>query len=277
MSDLAPFVAAAIRDRVVKDMAKEIRGLEKQKEEELAPWTVTIHGPQPAEGGAPKVYAWASVSMEHVLTKTLRGWRRNVDEPYVSVKNFEYTEHPFRWRDFLSSHVTVFCSRTSDNSDLDAQQSRYNHVSFDDNAFEVGRGFGMKSKTEGQRVISKKLWVHWWWFSSDDNLNSNKCVADAEITVPIASEHLDRVTPEFIGEVPLVRRHFLRMANEVADADGPVKYVRVTLNAKGLVSLLTGHNSSESDSDDDDDDDDDDDHSSEDGDHSDNDDMSIEE
>lgn len=243
-------------------MAKEIDDLKKQKEKELAPWTVTIHGPQPAEGGAPKVYAWASVSMEHVLTQTLRRGRGNDARErtsYVSVKNFEYTEHPLRWGDFLSSYVTVFCSQTSDNSDSDAQQSTYHHVSFDDDEVEVGRGFGMKSKTEGQGLILKKLWVHWCWRSSYD-----KCVVGAEITIPIASEHLDRVTPESIGEVPLLRRYFLPMANEVVDADAPVRFVRVTLNARGLVSLLTGDNSSESDSDDDDDEDLD--HSSDDGD-----------
>ena len=103
MSDLAPFVAAAIRDRVVEDMAKEIGDLKKQKEEELAPWKVIIHGPDPPDDGEPVVYAWARISMKDVLKQTLRrrrGTSRNDLSAFFEIKEFEYTDHPLLWATF---------------------------------------------------------------------------------------------------------------------------------------------------------------------------------
>jgi hypothetical protein len=72
MSDLGPFVAAALQDKVVgdlngevKDLSDEVKDLSQQVQrlkEELEPWTITISGPQ----GTP-VYAVGFLGMRHVL------------------------------------------------------------------------------------------------------------------------------------------------------------------------------------------------------------------
>jgi hypothetical protein len=69
MSDLGPFVAAALRDKVVGDMKDEIEDLSQQVKrlkEELEPWTVTISGPQ----GTPD-YAVGKIGMRDVLDSVL--------------------------------------------------------------------------------------------------------------------------------------------------------------------------------------------------------------
>ena len=158
MSDLAPFVAAAIRDRVVEDMAKEIDDLKKQKEKELAPWTVTIHGPQPAEGGAPTVYAWATISMKDVLTQTLG---RHLHHRYVQVRKFNTTDNIIRLDNFLSCSVTITCNRASSTG----EDSSY-RVSFDDDAAYIGNGCGLRDE-EGQSENRRKyFWFDSWYSSS---------------------------------------------------------------------------------------------------------------
>lgn len=72
MSDLGPFVAAALRDKVVEDLNDEVKDLSQQVqrlEEELQPWTITISGPQ-----GPPVYAVQNIGMRHVLDTV---WSQN--------------------------------------------------------------------------------------------------------------------------------------------------------------------------------------------------------
>ena len=148
MSDLAPLVAAAIRDRVVEDMAKEIDDLKKQKEEELAPWTVLVHGPEPPDGGAPTVYARGNVSMRDVLSKTfgLDGSIRS-DRTATINSRLEQTENQCPFRDFLSLRVTLQCSRGLDQDGKSprtgSQASSNLSVGVDGPETDIGRGAGI--------------------------------------------------------------------------------------------------------------------------------------
>ena len=274
MSDLAPFVAAAIRDRVVEDMAKEIGDLKKQKEEELAPWTVIVHGPDPPDGGEPVVYAWARISMKDVLKQTLRRRRRTIRHDlsaYLVISKFEYTDHPLRWGDFLSSFVSIVCNRDSGAGSV-LLPSNYKHrVSFNRDGAEVGRGFGVTRKEDENGVIANEIWINW-WFSRDVNGIREEVVEDFEVGIPIAPEHQEIITPEVAREVHSLREDVFPFTSEAAGDDAPVRFIRMNFDAQGLLSLLVGDDESESDEDNEDDNDDSED---DDGDHGNNDDMSI--
>ena len=210
MSDLAPFVAAAIRDRVVKDMAKEIDTLKEQnerKQRDLTPWTIIIHGPEPSGGGEPTVYAWARISMKDVLRQTLRRRRRTIRHDmsaFLEVSEFEYTDHPLRWGDFLSSYVSIVCNRDFD-AGSDLLPSNYTHrVSFNRGGAEVGRGFGVTPKEDENGVMANEIWINW-WFLSDANNNTDEVVEGFEVGIPIDPEYQEIITPEVAREVHALR------------------------------------------------------------------------
>jgi len=240
MSDLAPLVAAAIRDRVVEDMAKEIEDLKKQKEEELAPWTVLVHGPEPPDGGAPTVYARANVSMRDVLSKTfgLSGHIRS-DGTATIRSRLEQTENQCPFRDFLSLRVTLQCSRQG--SDQDGGSSRTGGQAnsnlssgVDDPEANIGRGAAI---TQNGNENNGQVEIHWWWYGRD------AFIQGLEFTLPVTSDRWDlHVTPDLLSEgMPLVREHgALTVASDVAGDDAPIQFQDVDLDTNGLVSLLNG-------------------------------------
>ena len=235
MSDLAPFVAAAIRDRVVEDMAKEIGDLKKQKKEELAPWLVVIHGP-PDDDEEPVVYAWARISMKEVLTQTLSRENSTIQNDrtaYVEVKSFKHTGHKLRLEDFLSCSVRIICNRSY-------------HVYFDDDVANIGRGCGITEKENEGKGVAKDFWFQWWYFSRGGDQNKD-VVEGFEVAMPIAPENQDRVTDELVADVSLLRDNVLDFADEVAGDNAPIRFLNMTLDAQGLVSLLNGDDGSDAD------------------------------
>ena len=240
MSDLAPFVAAAIRDRVVEDMAKEIDDLKKQKEEELAPWTVTIHGPEPPGGGEPTVYAWARISMKDVLTQTL-GREDGTDQNlWVEVHEFNTTDNIIH--NFLSCSVTITCNRASSTGEH-ADDSSY-RLSFDDDAADIGTGIGIRDEEGQGENMRRVFWFHWWYSPRVRDQKKN-VVAGFEVAVPIPPENQDRVTDEIVGNVDKA----LDFAGEVAGDNAPIRILDMTLTAQGFVSLLNGNDDSDADDD----------------------------
>ena len=243
MSDLAPFVAAAIRDRVVEEMAKEIDDLKEQKEEELAPWLVVIHGPGPPDDDdeTVTVYAWARISMKDVLTQTLSPEDGTNPNRYVDVRKFNTTDNIVRLDNFLSCSVSIICNRASSTGDDSKNKESSHRVSFDGDEANIGRGCGLTDEEGQSENMRKDFWFQWWYFSESD------VVAGFEVAMPIAPENQDRVTDELIADIWLVRDNVLDFADDVAGGSAPIRFLNMTLKAQGLVSLLNGDGDSNED------------------------------
>lgn len=237
MSDLAPFVAAVIRDKVVvvdlqaenKDLQEVTTALEKQK----APWAITISGAGGPQQYDEESYAVGKLSLRQVLRDYVRASQHHVPLRSEAIMvPVDGKVCPLSL--FLGCKVTVHTTK-DDNNMNDATSTSMIALG------SIGNGISLSS--EGRLEIGWHL--------------ANGIVEDAYIDLPISSAQWNQLNLLAGNELTDIEQFRMDLHREVADfsvfdglsllslpevvrimGDAPVHFIYVVCDALGLVNAL---------------------------------------
>mmetsp|Transcript_25792 Transcript_25792/g.28886 ORF Transcript_25792/g.28886 Transcript_25792/m.28886 type:complete len:210 (+) Transcript_25792:19-648(+) len=207
MSELAPFVAATLRDKIVKELHEdnqELRNEICQLRKDGRSWTVQIAGP----GGSP-VYCTGKISDREVLQQ-ISNQGENLNR---------YAEVIMHGGEGFSCPLESF---------LECQLILTNGL-----GLKIIETVGTPTADIGGgiRAHHGRLEIHWWFFAN------STVFASIALDAPIPPDEWDDIDPALVeGRGDVCRRRALPIAEEVAGSDAPIRFVTVNLNSNMLVA-----------------------------------------
>lgn len=209
MSDLAPFVAATLRDKTIADLQEENRQL-RERLQDLEPWTIRI---QNHDGSV--VYAIAKLGVKELMQQMRCDTRPDVSLEEMTIRVPMETvvgSRPCRMSEFLQGTIVLNTTKGSESEFMGMPSADILH--------------GIKATEDGNFELG-------WYFSRPEQGG----IAAVLVHVPIPADRLSLVTPELSEGMGIAREPALQVAYDVTN-DGPISFTTVYLVARGLLCLF---------------------------------------
>lgn len=221
MSDLAPFVAATLRDKTVVDLLEENKKLQHYREI-AETWTVQITSRSytglDSQGGERIVYATGKLNLRE-LTVALRDEGNPTYGVTVMMDNVEGIE-PCRISTFLQSFISV---RTDRAERKDSYEGLLNETRIGNSNAEIGNGI---------RAHEGRFEIGWHFYGDHTPL-----ITGLQLDAEIPHDRLHLVTPDLANGLAENQNVALPLAEEVTN-DGPILFRDVTLSPQQLAFFL---------------------------------------
>lgn len=206
MSDLAPFVAAAIRDKVVKELHEENRCLQSKGPS----WTVQVTG----SGGSP-LYSSGKISQREVLQQISERHTSNnhIDNINVAMQGGEEAVVACCLESFLQCQLILTTSL-----------GRKIIQNVDSHGADIGNGI---------RAHRGRFEIGWDFFTQDTVFGG------LYLDMPIPTDRLNTLDPSLVNGLGITREDALPLAQDTVNRDAPIRFSEVYLNTHALIGTLS--------------------------------------